>query len=132
MSEKNIDGIYFESTVSDRERACFEAGIKLGAIYHILCGIPISNDEKIISSIEKGIESSISCQPYVKDVKIDLRREKIIGDKSHEYDYDEIRGEIIRARLILKFETVKIIAKIDWSNELNYPLMFIEKLSEII
>ena len=65
MLKKN-DKIYFSPNLSLRERASFETGIKLGALYHILCGIPISSDEKIIKSIEKGIEAAISCQPYVK------------------------------------------------------------------
>ena len=51
------DKIYFSPDLSRRERACFETGIKLGALYHILSGIPIRNDETIISAIEKGIES---------------------------------------------------------------------------
>jgi hypothetical protein len=59
---------YFSINLSKRERACFESGIKLGALYHILCGMPISSNIDTIKSIEKGIESSISCQPYVKNV----------------------------------------------------------------
>ena len=39
------DKIYFSPEITSRERACFEAGIKLGALYHILCGIPISSDK---------------------------------------------------------------------------------------
>jgi hypothetical protein len=130
MTEHNIEKIYFASSVSERERASFEAGIKLGALYHILCGIPISNEPKVISSIEKGIESSISCQPYVKEVKINLIRDKIIGNKVNEYDYDEITGEIIRATLVLEFKSVEVVAKIDWVEDLDYPLMFIEKIGE--
>jgi len=130
MTDHKIENIYFASSVSERERASFEAGIKLGALYHILCGIPISNDSKVIFSIEKGIESSISCQPYVKDVKINLMRDKILGNKTHEYDYDEITGEIIRATLVLEFKSVEVVAKIDWVEDLNYPLMFIEKIRE--
>ena len=122
------DKIYFSPDLSQRERACFETGIKLGALYHILCGIPISSEEQIISAIEKGIESAISCQPYVESVRINLNREKIIGNKSTQYDYDEISGKIIRAELILKYEDIEIIAKVDWIEEMDYPLMYIEKI----
>jgi len=52
---KNNEKIYFSPDLTDRERACFESGIKLGALYHILCGIPISIDENILKNIEKGI-----------------------------------------------------------------------------
>ncbi|MFW9899944.1 MAG: dihydroneopterin aldolase family protein [Candidatus Thorarchaeota archaeon] len=120
--------IYFSPELSGRERACFETGIKLGALYHILCGIPITSDEKIINSIEKGIEAAISCQPYVKSIRIILDKDKITKNKSTEFDYDEISGKIIRAELILKYEAIEVIAKIDWIEDLQYPLMYIEKI----
>ncbi|MBD3215664.1 MAG: hypothetical protein GF311_23840 [Candidatus Lokiarchaeota archaeon] len=123
--------IYFSSDLSIKERACFETGIKLGALYHILCGIPISNNEKVLKAIEKGIEESISCQPYVKEVNIQLARHLIRGEKYHEFDYDEITGRIIRARIIINFENVEVTAKIDWVEDLKYPLMFIERIVQI-
>ena len=129
MSKIN-EKIFFSPDLSERERACFETGIKLGALYHILCGIPITSDEKVINSIEKGIEAAISCQPYVQSVKVILDRNKIIGEKSNQFDYDEISGKIIRAELILKYENIEIVAKIDWIEKMQYPLMFIEKIIE--
>jgi hypothetical protein len=129
MSNFN-ENIYFSPKVSVRERACFETGIKLGALYHILCGIPISSNKEIINSIEKGIEAAISCQPFVKYVKINIDQMKIIGDKSSEFAYDEITGKIIRAELIVEYETIQILAKIEWVEALKYPLMFIEKITE--
>ena len=122
--------IYFSPDLSDRERACFESGIKLGALYHILSGIPISSNKKVISSIEKGIEAAISCQPYVKSVKIDLDNEKILGKKDNEFDYNDISGDIIRANLVIEYETIEVIAKIEWIEDLQFPLMFIEKISK--
>jgi len=130
MLKKN-DKIYFSPNLSLRERASFETGIKLGALYHILCGIPISSDEKIIKSIEKGIEAAISCQPYVKSVKIELVKDKIVGNKSTPFDYDEITGKIIRAELLINYEDIEVLAKIDWIEEMQYPLMYIEKISQL-
>ena len=129
MLKKN-DKIYFSPNLSLRERASFETGIKLGALYHILCGIPISSDEKVIKSIEKGIEAAISCQPYVKSVKIELVKDKIVGNKSTPFDYDEITGKIIRAELLINYEDIEVLAKIDWIEEMQYPLMYIEKISQ--
>lgn len=120
---------YFPKNLSERERACFEVGIKLGALYHILCGLPISSNVDIIESIEKGIEASISCQPYVKNIKIHLNKDKIIGDKKTEFAYDDISGEIINAEIDLEYESVKIKAAIKWIEDLRYPLMYIEKIS---
>ena len=129
---ENVDKIFFSPDLSIRERACFETGIKLGSLYHILCGIPIQSDENIIHSIEKGIEAAISCQPFVKSIKIILDRERIIREKSTEYDYDEISGKIIRAELVIQFESTEVVAKIDWIEDLQYPLMYIEKISKIV
>lgn len=123
--------IYFSPDLSNRERACFETGIKLGALYHIMSGIPIRSDDKIISSIEKGIEAAISCQPYVESVMVILDKEKILGDKDAPFNYDEITGKIIRAELFLKYEDVEVQAKVDWIEELQYPLMYIEKIQEL-
>ena len=129
MSKKN-EKILFSPDVTNRERACFETGIKLGALYHILCGIPISLNDKVISSIEKGIESAISCQPYVKSVNINLDKDKIIGEKTTPFDYDEISGKIISAEIVIEYESTQVIAKINWVEDLQYPLMYIENIYE--
>ncbi|MHA2430310.1 MAG: dihydroneopterin aldolase family protein [Promethearchaeota archaeon] len=120
---------FFCSDLSERERACFEIGIKLGALYHILCGLPISSDKDTINSIERGIEASISCQPYVKSVKIKLDQHKIIGDKSTEFAYDEISSKIIKAAIEVEYKSVKVLAKVEWIEKLEYPLMYIEKIT---
>ncbi|MFX1496502.1 MAG: dihydroneopterin aldolase family protein [Promethearchaeota archaeon] len=127
MSTNNYNK-FFPIDLSERERACFEIGIKLGALYHILCGIPISSNEDTINSIERGIEASISCQPFVKRVKINLDKDKIIGDKSNEFAYDEISGKVIKAQIEVQYESVNILAKVEWIEDLKYPLMYIEKI----
>ncbi|MHA1437321.1 MAG: dihydroneopterin aldolase family protein [Promethearchaeota archaeon] len=129
---KNKENIYFTSDLSKRERACFEIGIKLGALYHILCGIPISLDDKVIKSIEKGVEAAISCQPYVKSVRINLDKSKIKGYKSDQFDYDEITRKVIRAELTLEYDLIEILAKVEWKEDLKYPLMYIEQIKKKI
>ena len=126
--KEHDENSYFSSDLSNRERATFEVGIKLGALYHILCGIPISSSPRVIESIEKGIEASISCQPYVKSVKININRDKIQGTKATEFDYDELSGTLIAATVVLEFDSIEITAKVEWIEELQYPLMFIEEI----
>jgi hypothetical protein len=123
--------IRFAKDLSDRERATFETGIKLGALYHILCGIPVKKDEKVIKSIEEGIEQAISCQPYVKEVKINLRKEELQGEKKEEFDYDEISGRIIEADINILFKNIEIKGKIEWMKDFEYPLMYIAEIKEL-
>ncbi|MHA2400214.1 MAG: dihydroneopterin aldolase family protein, partial [Promethearchaeota archaeon] len=78
----------------------------------------------------RGFEAAISCQPFVESVNIVLDRSKIVGTKFTEFDYDEISGKIISAEVVLKYENIEIIAKIDWIEEMQYPLMYIEKIRE--
>ncbi len=129
MPEKK-ENIYFSPDLSSKERACFEAGIKLGALYHILCGMPIALKEEVLIPIEKGIEAAISCQPYVKAVKVNLDREKIRGDKSGEFDYDEITGKIIKAEVIIEYDDIRVLSRIEWMKDLEYPLMYIKEIEE--
>jgi hypothetical protein len=128
MSKSNYED-FFYSELSKKERACFEVGIKLGSLYHLLCGIPISSNIDVINSIERGIEASISCQPFVKKVRIDLDKSKIYGNKSTEFAYDEITGKIINAEVELEYKSIKVLAKIKWVENLDYPLMYIERIS---
>lgn len=129
MTRKN-EKTYFTSDITNRERACFEIGIKLGALYHILSGIPVSSNPEIIEDIERGIEASISCQPFVKSIKINLNRDEITGDKSSEFKYDEISGKMITAKVIIEYESIEVIAKVEWIEDLQYPLMYIEKIAK--
>lgn len=122
---------YFFEDLSERERAAFEIGIKLGTLYHTLVGLPISADPKIVKSIENGFEAAISCQPYVKEVKIEILKDKISGNKKNQFDYDEINGSFINAEVVLEYKNTKIVAKLKWIEKLQYPLMFIESIENI-
>ena len=103
MIENNIVEEYFPETLSNRERAAFELGIKLGALFHIAVGIPISKEEDVLTSIEKGLEESIKCQPYVSSATVRFLREKIKGEKKHEFDYSGISPSILNAQIDVNF-----------------------------
>ncbi|MEN6395258.1 MAG: dihydroneopterin aldolase family protein, partial [Methanoregula sp.] len=57
---------------SDREQAVFEAGIKLGALYHQWVGTPISQESA--ESVETAIEKAVILQPYVEEITVRLDR----------------------------------------------------------
>lgn len=123
IDDEIIEG-YFPEDLSNRERAAFELGIKLGALFHIAEGIPISKNEEILSSIEKGLESSLNCQPYVSSATVSLIREKIKGERKHEYDYSGINASILNAQINVKFQNVIIKGKLEWIEKINHPLMY--------
>ncbi|MHA1727914.1 MAG: dihydroneopterin aldolase family protein [Promethearchaeota archaeon] len=128
--KNNIVAGLFSSDLSDRERASFELGIKLGALFHIAIGIPISKDKEVINAVEKALQKSISCQPYVTSAKVKLLVNQIKGEKVHQFDYSSINPECLSAEIKVKFKNVNIEGKVEWNEELSYPLMYINKISE--
>jgi hypothetical protein len=128
MKEENIADSKFPNNFSERERAIFEVGIKLGALYHIAMGIPLSKDPKTISSIETALARAIESQPYVTDVEIIINQENVGGTKSHEFDYSQIDSSILEANIHLKYKNVQVTGVIEWNEAIKYPLMYVKKI----
>ena len=113
---------------SDRERACFEAGIKLSTIYHQFTGIPFN--KKIRQSIIKAMEDSISVQPFVEKVSIDIK-EDFVSDKSYlkekkkNYDYASLDGKMMHAVVLINYMGNRAEGIMEYVEEMDYPLMYV-------
>ena len=110
---------------SDRERAAFEAGIKLASVYHQYVGTPISKAN--VEVLEKAIEEGVRIQPFVKDVSIDIEKVKL-KNKHDEYDYDSLTGNMLAMDLKIKYRNSLVMSHIQYKKDLNYPLMFISSI----
>ena len=128
MSEEKIVDKKFPTNLTSKERAIFEVGIKLGALYHIAMGIPISKDSETISSLEIALANSIKNQPYVTDVKVVIDCTKVEGTKSHQFDYSQVNSSNLQGTIHLKYKDVEVIGVLEWNNELHYPLMYIKEV----
>jgi len=132
MAEKVTKSIeaFFDSTINDRERACFEAGIKVGALFHSILGLPVQNDGDVVNKIQEGIVASFKAQPFVKDLKLRINVDN--GKKfkkRNEFDYTIIKDFMIELDLHLQYKRVQLDAEIRWMPELEYPLMYIKKIA---
>jgi dihydroneopterin aldolase len=114
-------------TITDRDNALFEAGIKLGALYHQFTGSPVNLDT--VSSLEQAIQESISVQPYVKEISVKIDRDMLKSKLSSEFGYSELQGPMLKVRITVKYGSVKVIVGMEYNTELNYPLMKIEEIS---
>lgn len=112
---------------SKRERAAFEAGIKLGTIYHQFVGTPISSSN--VDSLERAIEDGVRVQPFVEDVSVKIDR-KSLRKKLNEYDYQTLSGQMLEVCVTIKIDEVRVVAEMKYIEELNYPLMFIKEIIE--
>lgn len=125
ISEKNIT----DRNVTDRDNALFEAGIKLGALYHQFTGSPVNL--KTVSSLEKAIMESISVQPYVEDISVQIDREALKNKLNSEFGYCELQGQMMKIRITVKYGTVKVKVGMEYNQKLNYPLMKIQEIKQI-
>src|SRR3989449_7481088 len=64
---------YFAGT--DRDRAAFEAGIKLGSIVHQYVGAPLTSETA--PSLERAIEAATRGQPLVRPVRVRIDQERM-------------------------------------------------------
>jgi hypothetical protein len=113
---------------TDSERAAFEAGIKMGTIYHQFVGVPLSVQN--VGTLEKAIESGSRVQPFVEDVRVRIDRTKL-KDKRGQYDYVSLTGDMLDVTLVVKYKTARVRASMKLVKEMNYPLMFIEEIEKI-
>ncbi len=121
-----VERRFFDPTMSDRERAIFEAGIALGSICHQFVGIPVAADEKLIKSIEDTIEKSAAIQPYRTLVEAKIKR-RGLRRKRNPYDYGSLREEQLELVVQTKFGRAEVTARMKYVPELRYPLMYVEK-----
>jgi len=101
-----------------REIAAFEAGIKLGALYHQFVGTPVA--AATAESLERAMQESISLQPYVKSIKVCIDREML---KKNVFGYGELEGRMITAEIEIDYEGELVCARLKFDREKNYPLM---------
>jgi hypothetical protein len=125
---------FFDSSMNAREHAIFEVGIKLAALFHMLVGAPIKNDEKVMRQIADGLKASISCQPFVK--RIDVEILPVHGPfnqqytKQHEFDYTYISGKNLVAEVEVQYDDWIAIGRVEWITDLNYPLMYVKSIAQ--
>ena len=123
------------SGMTNREHAIFEVGIKLAALFHQLIGAPIKNDDEVMKKIANGLKESISCQPYVKRVDVEILKIKEgmtqTYTKKHEFDYTYIQGRNLVAEVEVQYENWIAIGKVEWISDLNYPLMYVKEVRQV-
>jgi hypothetical protein len=112
---------------SIRERALFEAGIKMGTIYHQFVGVPLNQDS--VDTLERAIENGVMVQPYVESVRVRINR-SIFGPKKDEYSYHSLSGEMLDVVLVINIDNTKVKAEMRYDPLLKYPLMYISDIEE--
>lgn len=118
-----------QEKATDRDNALFEAGIKLGALYHQFTGSPVNLNT--VSSLEQAIQESISVQPYVEEISVKIDRDMLKSKLNNEFGYSELQGPMLKVKITVRYGSSKIKVGMEYDPELNYPLMKILGIEEI-
>lgn len=110
-----------------RERACYEAGIKMGTIYHQFVGTPVSLSN--VEDLERSIAKAIEVQPYVESAVVKIDRSCFVKDGDR-YSYRSLTGEMIDAVVTIFLDGIRIVSEMRYDAEMGYPLMFISDIEE--
>ena len=110
---------------TERERAIFEAGIKLATVYHQFVGTPVNLDS--VENLEKTISEAIEVQPYVDSAKVSISRSYFTKD-GDTYSYVSLTGDMIDAIVVIRLGATKVTAEMRYDEILKYPLMYISSV----
>jgi hypothetical protein len=122
----DVDKEYF-SNITNRERAIFEGAISMGALFHQFVGTPVNKNSK--ESLEKAMEESLSLQPAIEKVEVNIRFDKL-EESMTEFDYTSLTGDMLDVKIHTKVDKVTAIIRIEFIEELNYPLMYVEDIKD--
>ena len=117
---------YF-SNISNRERAIFEGAISMGALFHQFVGTPFNKTN--IESLEKAMEESLKLQPAIENVEVKIRFDKL-AEAMTEFEYTSLTGDMLDVKIHTKVDDVVAVIRIEFIEELNYPLMYVEEIKD--
>ena len=116
----DVDEKYF-SNITSRERAIFEGAISMGALFHQFVGTPVNKSSK------KSLET-LKLQPAIEDVDVKIRFDKLEESMS-DFDYTSLTGDMLDVKIYTKVKDVQATIRIEFIEELNYPLMYVEDIN---
>lgn len=127
MSRKRRDPVEEYFTCTDRDRALFEAGIKLGSIFHQFIGVPLTL--ATARDLERTIERLTLAQPCVKRVRVRIDR-SALRRETGPYGYASLSEEMLDALVETEYEGYVARCRLEYIKELGYTLMFVENVIE--
>ncbi len=111
---------------TDREQACFEAGIKFGSLYHQFAGTPVSPDST--RSLERAMAESIENQPFCASVTVEIDDEAVAAAIGHENGYTELTGSLMEVEMRIEREGTTVRTRMEMED--GYPLMKLVAVEE--
>lgn len=120
----DVDSKYFKN-ISNRERVIFEGAITMGALFHQFVGTPVNIES--VETVEKAIKHAMELQPCIVEVEVKIDR-KMLEDSKNEFEYVSLSGDMMNLKIVSKHNDKTAVLRMEFIEELNYPLMYVEKV----
>ena len=111
---------------TDPQRACFEAGIKFGSLYHQFAGTPVSPGSA--RSLERAMAEAIENQPHCESVRVDIVDDRVREAIDHDEGYAELTGRLMEVEMRVAYEGVTVRTRMEM--EADYPRMKLVSVEE--
>ena len=122
----DIEDKYFKN-ISSRERALFEGAITMGALFHQFVGTPVNSESA--KTLEKSIKEAMELQPCIEKVEVKIDRD-ILEEAKSEFNYVSLNGDMLDIRVVSKYDNKKAVLRMEYIEDLKYPLMYVESVDE--
>jgi hypothetical protein len=111
-----------------REALLFEAGIKLGGIFHQYLGTPVS--PKTAADLARTIERAVGLQPYVESVRVRIDPSRGGPTGTGRFAYGYLTPPMMRVAVTLADGPVRVTATLAQRDDLRYALMSVASVRE--
>ena len=122
----DVEDKYFKN-ISSRERSIFEGAITMGALFHQFVGTPVNSESA--ETLEKSIKEAMELQPCIEEVEVKINR-KMLEETKSEFNYISLNGDMMDIRVVSKYSNKKAVLRMEYIDELKYPLMYVESADE--
>lgn len=113
--------------LTGREALLFEAGVKLGGVFHQYLGIPVSRSTA--PALARAIEAAVRLQPFVRSVKVRLTPARAGPLGRPPFDYAYLTAEMLDVAVVLVDRGEEVRARLAYRTDLRYPLMQVERVA---
>ncbi|MEN6291455.1 MAG: dihydroneopterin aldolase family protein [Methanobacterium sp.] len=122
----DVDDKYFKN-ISSRERIIFEGAITMGALFHQFVGTPVNSESA--ETLEKSIKEAMELQPCIEEVEVKIDR-KMLEEAKSKFNYVSLNGDMLDIRVVSKYAGKKAVLRMEYIEELKYPLMYVEDIDD--
>ena len=99
----------------------------MGALFHQFIGTPIN--KKSVASLELAISKSLELQPAIEKVEVAIDLKKL-DEAMSDFEYVSLSGEMLNVKIHSQIGDILAIIRMEFIEELKYPLMYVEEIIE--